>query len=423
MPLEDDLKRIVDAALAELTVSARQQADQARQEGLTQGRTLGWEEGHKKGHEEGRKHGHDEGYAQGREEGRRQGRDEGHKLGREEGHTQGTKEGREKGREEGRQQGLAEGRQQGLAEGRQEAEQETRKAVDAAVAAVRADRSADLAASEQLLEGIRAIDRGRALSEILDTLAGCAGREAARAGVFLVRGDRVRSWRLIGFADRDRAPAIELGLTDAGVIGEAVKTRTVASGETGAHAGPPPFAALQAGRESLAIPLAMAGEVVAVVYADQGNVDTASAAGSTALNSSEPPAWPERIEILTRHAARCLEALTALKAARALTERPDVNGQTTVESDRADADLDDARASARRYAKLLVSEIKLYHEAAIVAGRRERDLATRLGGEIARARALYEQRVPPTIRERGDYFSAELVQTLANGDASLLQLT
>ena len=58
----------------------------------------------------------------------------------------------------------------------------------------------------------------------------------------------------------------------------------------------------------------------------------------------------------------------------------------------------------------------------MVDGRRDRDLATRLGGEIARARVLYEQRVPPHVRQRADYFHDELVRTLANGDASLLEV-
>ena len=74
-------------------------------------------------------------------------------------------------------------------------------------------------------------------------------------------------------------------------------------------------------------------------------------------------------------------------------------------------------------ARLLVSEIKLYHESAVVEGQRDRDLATRLGGEIARARVLYEERVPPHVRQRADFFYDELVRTLANGDATLLQLT
>jgi hypothetical protein len=78
--------------------------------------------------------------------------------------------------------------------------------------------------------------------------------------------------------------------------------------------------------------------------------------------------------------------------------------------------------SAQRYARLLVSEIRLYHEEAVVEGRRDRDLATRLGGEIARARAMYEQRVPSNIRQQADHFHDELVRTLADGDASLLEM-
>ena len=82
----------------------------------------------------------------------------------------------------------------------------------------------------------------------------------------------------------------------------------------------------------------------------------------------------------------------------------------------------DDDTSARRYARLLVSEIRLYHESAVIDGRRDRDLATRLGGEIARARVMYEQRVPPHVRGRADYFHDELVQTLADGDSSLLEV-
>ena len=85
------------------------------------------------------------------------------------------------------------------------------------------------------------------------------------------------------------------------------------------------------------------------------------------------------------------------------------------------AAIGDDDSAARRYAKLLVSEIKLYHSAEVAAGRRERDLGTRLGGEIARARTLYEQRVPAQVRAAADYFHEELVRTLAEGDARLLK--
>ena len=76
--------------------------------------------------------------------------------------------------------------------------------------------------------------------------------------------------------------------------------------------------------------------------------------------------------------------------------------------------------SARRYARLLISEIKLYHEPQVLAGRKERDIAARLRGEIARARSLYHQRIPPALTKADEYFQAELVRTLANGDEGLL---
>jgi len=76
--------------------------------------------------------------------------------------------------------------------------------------------------------------------------------------------------------------------------------------------------------------------------------------------------------------------------------------------------------AAKRFARLLVSEIKLYNEAAVRAGRQQRDLLQRLNTEISRARRLYEERVPATIAARHVYFQQELVHTLADGDAGLL---
>jgi hypothetical protein len=76
--------------------------------------------------------------------------------------------------------------------------------------------------------------------------------------------------------------------------------------------------------------------------------------------------------------------------------------------------------SARRYAKLLVSEIKLYNEGAVKAGRERRDLLSRLRPEIDRARRMYEERVPAVVGARSQYFHQELVQTLADGDPGLL---
>src|SRR5262249_4673206 len=57
----------------------------------------------------------------------------------------------------------------------------------------------DQAAGERLVDAVRSISRSWSLSEILDTVASCAGRETARAAVLLVASGRFRGWRFIGF--------------------------------------------------------------------------------------------------------------------------------------------------------------------------------------------------------------------------------
>ncbi|MDQ3585185.1 MAG: hypothetical protein M3407_05370, partial [Acidobacteriota bacterium] len=75
---------------------------------------------------------------------------------------------------------------------------------------------------------------------------------------------------------------------------------------------------------------------------------------------------------------------------------------------------------ARRFARLLVSEIKLYNEQKVKDGRVESNLYERLREEIDRSRQMYDKRVAPNVAARYDYFHHELVSTLAEGDAGKL---
>jgi hypothetical protein len=75
---------------------------------------------------------------------------------------------------------------------------------------------------------------------------------------------------------------------------------------------------------------------------------------------------------------------------------------------------------ARRFARLLVSEIKLYNEAKVAEGRSQNDLYMRLREYIDRSREMYDKRVKPEVAERYDYFHQELVATLAEGDVAKL---
>jgi hypothetical protein len=75
---------------------------------------------------------------------------------------------------------------------------------------------------------------------------------------------------------------------------------------------------------------------------------------------------------------------------------------------------------ARRFARLLVSEIKLYNEDKVRQGRESGDLYDRLREAIDRSREMYDKRVEPPVASTFDYFHYELVNDLAQGDVSRL---
>ena len=75
---------------------------------------------------------------------------------------------------------------------------------------------------------------------------------------------------------------------------------------------------------------------------------------------------------------------------------------------------------ARRLARLLVSEIKLYNEDQVEEGRHNRDIYHRLKDDIDRSRQIYEERVHESVRGTTDYFQQELIRSLAGGDPRAL---
>ena len=75
---------------------------------------------------------------------------------------------------------------------------------------------------------------------------------------------------------------------------------------------------------------------------------------------------------------------------------------------------------ARRFARLLVSEIKLYNEQRVNEGRQSGDLYIRLREAIDRSREMYDKRVQPPVAAKFDYFHYEIVNTLADGDENRL---
>jgi hypothetical protein len=268
------------------------------------------------------------------------------------------------------------------------------------------ERQSQLAVLERLLNSTGAITLARSLSEALAALLAGAGAAAPRAALFVINANSLQGWKSIGFHEGFTLPA-SLTVEGSGVLGQAVNSRQLVSATSATS---PSFASLPADRAGVAVPILVGGRPVAVLYADD----------ATSTESQAPSSWPEEVQILGQHASVCLAHLTAVRSAQAARiERANANAAATFVPD-APAGAPTEDSGARRYAKLLVSEIKLYNESAVRLGREKRDLMNRLRPEIDRARKLYEERVSPSVAGRGSYFQQELVQTLADGDPALL---
>lgn len=267
-----------------------------------------------------------------------------------------------------------------------------------------------------LARAASAMDEASTLSEVLDALAAGLAAQAERSLVLVFKGDDARVWRRAGFTAAPSDEALSLGdHADLKAIVDS-STATYLEGR-GADERLLGVATLPEGATGLAVPVAIGGQVAALVYADAGEH-----AGRPAFAG-----WAELVEVLARHAARCLEALTAMRASGyARPQRPGVivpmpPHLRVVQRPALETPVGDAIAQAQRVARLLVSEIRLNREGDIRLGREAGDLGVRLDTDIERARQQYLARVADGVPGRDALFEDELIRTLANGNAELLR--
>jgi hypothetical protein len=79
-----------------------------------------------------------------------------------------------------------------------------------------------------------------------------------------------------------------------------------------------------------------------------------------------------------------------------------------------------AQDEAKRFARLLILEIKLYNEDKVMEGRKNKNLYSLLKEEIDRSREVFNERMSPDINTSTDFFSDELLNILAGGDPNAL---
>lgn len=251
-------------------------------------------------------------------------------------------------------------------------------------------------------------------AEILRHLLEGEARFAGRVALFVVRGGAINGWQGIGFHDNEVIKSISLN-TSAGLVARAIQSRAPTAGPTAEFDhGFMSAVAPPAEGHCLVLPLVVKERVAALLYADAG---TAPDGG---LDASA-------LGLLTRWAALWLEMSALRKAAVTAAEETQTAAATapvpnagTAAAPALAAEDTDLHKKARRFAKLLVEEIKLYNQPKVVEGKHNRDLYDRLREDIEKSRTTYQKRYGETPAGSADYFNQELVRVLADNDVSLM---
>ncbi|HEY7404503.1 MAG TPA: hypothetical protein VIB39_13340 [Candidatus Angelobacter sp.] len=266
--------------------------------------------------------------------------------------------------------------------------------------------------SDLLNAAAASIQESTSQAEILRHLLEGSARFAGRVALFVVKGATINGWQGIGFEDNDAIKNLSVNASS-GMVGKAIQGRAPASGSAGEFDSAF-ISAVKAPAENgcLVLPLVVKDKAAAVIYADGGT------APGGQLDASA-------LHALTRFTAIWLE-VSALRRANgtAAEEAPQAAAMAAGGPAAAAAapatEEGELHKKARRFAKLLVEEIKLYNQPKVEEGRQHRDLYDRLRADIEKSRATYDKRYAESAVASADYFTQELVRILADNDISLM---
>lgn len=311
-----------------------------------------------------------------------------------------------------------------------------------------------------LVQSMASIHAGATQKEILRALLDAASAYAARVALFVVKSGAATGWQGRGLGDDDSVKDFPLDISS-GPVAHAYQNRVAAPANIAEmdrrfvkqFGGPD-------NEQILVLPLVLKEKVAALLYADGGSnalLDVASlevlvittsawlevtslrkqaqaqrevadgaaverppaAAPVQAVNSFSDPfaghapkhiakSAPER-----EPAAEVVEVASAASASAAAAPATDLFAGLSAE----DADV---HRKAQRFARLLVDEIKLYNQAKVSEGRRNRDLYDRLKEDIEKSRVTFQKRYGSTAAATGDYFQKEVLRSLAEDDLSVM---
>lgn len=311
-----------------------------------------------------------------------------------------------------------------------------------------------------LVHAIAGIHAGATQKEILRALLDSGTSCASRVALFVVKGGTASGWQARGFGDDDLIKDFPLDMT-AGPAAHAYQNRVATPANIAEM--DRRFVKQFGGPENeqiVVLPLVLKDKVAAMLYAD-GGAENLLDAGSLEVLVMATSAWlevaslrkqaqqKEAVETMPamapppmaapvqtvssyadpfashtpKHIAKVAEpepvaevvevAASAASASAAAAPATDPFAGLSAE----DAD---THRKAQRFARLLVDEIKLYNQAKVNEGRRNKDLYDRLKEDIEKSRATFQKRYGSTAAASGDYFQREVVRSLAEDDLSVM---
>lgn len=324
-----------------------------------------------------------------------------------------------------------------------------------------------------LLRRVSTLHAGGTQKEVLRALLEGATNYCGRTALFVIKAGTATGWQGRGFEDNDAIKEFPLNVTR----GLAQRALDEKASFTGQSIDMDPHFVDQFGSPGsehvVMFPLLVKEKVAALLYADSGleagrNVESAAiellvlAAGTWLELSSarkqaprDPYASNERMEMAAPAPAASaaapafndpfaahtpMHSMSAAAAAVAPEPVPHVEeaqaevvqtenvmaaaaaapGSSTTSNAAMSPEDADTHRKAQRFARLLVDEIKLYNQAKVTEGRKNKDLYDRLKEDIDKSRATFKKRYGTTVAANSDYFQAELVRSLAEDDVSIM---
>ena len=312
-----------------------------------------------------------------------------------------------------------------------------------------------------LAQSVSSIHAGNTQKEILRSLLDAASSYAARVALFVVKAGAATGWQGRGLGDDEAVKDFPLDI-DAGPVAHAFQNRVVAPANIAEM--DRRFVKQFGGPENeqiLVLPLVLKEKVAALLYADggaQGALDAASLEILVMATST----WLEVVSLRKQTQREVVESVAGVEHAPApapvqtVSSFPDpfashtpkhtapkpapvpepaaevveVTAHAAAASAAAAPATDpfaglsaedaDTHRKAQRFARLLVDEIKLYNQAKVAEGRRNKDLYDRLKEDIEKSRSTFHKRYGNTPAATGDYFQKEVIRSLAEDDLSVM---